>query len=115
MNNKTQTHDAPKTWHQSGGYVAHDLLGMPLAISTLLVYIQITVYYATQLGLSLATTGWVLFLALLVYAFQDFLLGQWNDKLHRSMHRLQNWIGSGFFGLWLPPVASTHLTLWLTC
>lgn len=101
-------------------YAAYGLLGLPLAMAALPVYVQIPAYYSAQLGLALGLTGWVLFLARLVDTFQDPLLGRWIDRLEGKRAR---WFWSGavvlalaFFCLWMPPVASGHsamLALWL--
>ncbi|WP_228124541.1 MFS transporter [Glaciimonas soli] len=99
------------------GYAAYGLLGMPLAMSALPVYVQVPAYYTTQLGLTLTSTGWVLFLARLIDTFQDPLLGLWIDRLRGGLHR---WLivaaiglSAAFLGLWLPLVATSYLALWL--
>lgn len=104
--------DAP-AWR----YAAYGLLGMPLAMSALPVYVQIPVYYTSQLGLALAGVGWIMFLARFVDALQDPLLGYVIDRLQG---RLQLWFGLGavtlalaFYGLWLPPQGTGSLSLWL--
>ncbi|QLG87503.1 MFS transporter [Chitinibacter bivalviorum] len=97
---------------------AYGLLGLPLAMSALPVYVQIPAYYSTQLGLALAGTGWVLFLARLIDTVQDPWLGRCIDGLHgRALFR---WLLAGagvlafaFAGLWMPLVAGGYLMLWL--
>jgi len=98
-------------------HAAYGLLGMPLAMSALPVYVQIPVYYTTHLGLALASVGWIMFLARFVDALQDPLLGLVIDRLQG---RLQLWFGLGalllalaFYGLWLPPARAGSLTVWL--
>lgn len=98
-------------------YAAYGLLGLPLAMAALPVYVQIPAYYSTQLGLALATTGWILFLARFVDAVQDPLLGYLID---RFKGKLTLWFcGAGlllalaFAGLWLPPVRGISLGYWL--
>jgi len=101
-------------------YAGYGLLGLPLAMAALPVYVQIPAYYSAQLGLALATTGWVLFLARLVDTFQDPLLGRWIDRLNGKL-ALWFWsaavvLGLAFSGLWMPAVASdkpAYLALWL--
>ncbi len=90
---------------------------MPLAMSALPVYVQIPAYYATQLGVALAATGWILFLARFVDALQDPLLGSLID---RSRSKMVGWFCAGgtmlsiaFCGLWLPPVSGQNLLWWL--
>ena len=86
---------------------AYGLLGLPLAMSALPLYVQIPAYYASHLGLALASTGWILFLARLFDTLQDPLLGLLIDKLDK---RLALWLlgagvalALGFLGLWIPP------------
>ena len=105
---------APATFK---AYAAYGLLGLPLAMSALPVYVQAPAYYVSQLGLALASTGWVLFLARLVDTLQDPFLGQWIDRLRGGLH---GWLilaacmlALAFLGLWLPPVTSAYLAPWL--
>ncbi|MBM5571066.1 MULTISPECIES: MFS transporter [Deefgea] len=101
-------------------YASYGLLGLPLAMAALPVYVQIPAYYSGQLGLALGLTGWVLFLARLVDTLQDPLLGRWIDRLN---DKITAWFWSAalilavaFLGLWLPPVSSSntmYLSLWL--
>jgi glycoside/pentoside/hexuronide:cation symporter, GPH family len=103
-------------------YLAYGLLGMPLAMAALPVYLQVPAYYTTHLGLAIGSTGWVLFLTRLVDTVQDPWLGRCIDRL--SGIRLQLWmiagallLGLSFCGLWLPPVwlrgNGTGLLVWL--
>jgi Na+/melibiose symporter-like transporter len=103
-------------------YAAYGLLGLPLAMSALPIYIQAPAYYTGHLGLALAGTGWVLFLSRLVDTLQDPWLGRCIDRLHGM--RLKVWLMAAalllalaFFGLWLPPTAvrgsSAVLLAWL--
>ncbi len=102
------------------GYASYGLLGLPLAMAALPVYVQIPAYYSGQLGLALAITGWVLFLARLVDTVQDPLLGRLIDRLDNKMN-IWLWAGAlllalSFLGLWLPPIAAgqpIYLALWL--
>jgi GPH family glycoside/pentoside/hexuronide:cation symporter len=98
-------------------YAAYGLLGMPLAMSALPVYVQAPAYYVSQLGLALASTGWVLFLARLVDTLQDPFMGQWIDRLRGGLHGLLIFaaclLALAFLGLWLPPVAGAYLAPWL--
>ncbi|WP_016832825.1 MFS transporter [Herbaspirillum lusitanum] len=103
-------------------YFAYGLLGLPLAMSALPVYIQAPLYYSSYLGATLAGTGWVLFLARVVDTVQDPWLGQCIDKLQGT--RLHLWmmlagalLALAFFGIWLPPasvrVSGAYLLAWL--
>ncbi|WP_282099182.1 MFS transporter [Deefgea sp. CFH1-16] len=101
-------------------YASYGLLGLPLAMAALPVYVQIPAFYSGQLGLALGLTGWVLFLARLVDTFQDPLLGRWIDRLNGN---ISTWfwgsaalLALAFLGLWLPPVPTgntMYLALWL--
>jgi len=105
-------------------YIAYGLLGLPLAMSALPVYIQAPLYYTSYLGATLAGTGWVLFLARIVDTVQDPWLGQCIDRLHGT--RLNLWmllagvlLALAFFGIWLPPdvvrTSGGYLLAWLGC
>ena len=98
------TSATPQRWR----YLAYGLLGMPLAMAALPVYLQVPAYYTTHLGLAIGSTGWILFLTRLVDTVQDPWLGRVIDGL--SGVRLQLWmiaaallLALSFCGLWLPP------------
>lgn len=112
----TSTHTASTTsWFAQAAY---GLLGLPLAMATLPVYVHIPAYYAQRLGMPLALTGWILFASRLLDTAQDPFLGRWIDRLQ---HSLGSWfwaggalLVAGFAGLWLPLVhESTLLACWL--
>lgn len=101
--------------------LSYGLLGLPLAMAALPVYVQIPNYYTTQLGLPLAGTGLMLFFARLIDTVQDPFLGRVIDKIRSDN---PYWLlASGFllcaafFGLWLPPdyirQHEFRLLLWL--
>ncbi|KAF0813071.1 Inner membrane symporter YicJ [Andreprevotia sp. IGB-42] len=98
---------------------AYGLLGLPLAMAALPVYVQAPAYYAQQLGMALGTTGLVLFLARLVDTAQDPWLGRLIDRA-ASAGRLAPLLAAAagvlalaFAGLWLPPVRGGALVWWL--
>jgi hypothetical protein len=68
---------------------AYGMLGLPLAMAALPVYVQVPAYYTSRLGMSLSLAGIVLFAARLVDTAQDPLLGWWIDALARrnTLHR----------------------------
>lgn len=123
MNTSEQTtQTAPASAGSRLRYVAYGLLGMPLAMSALPVYVQVPVYYTGNLGLALGSTGWVLFLARLIDTVQDPWLGRCIDRLDGM--RLKLWLIAGalllaaaFGGVWLPPPvvrsSETYLLAWL--
>jgi GPH family glycoside/pentoside/hexuronide:cation symporter len=103
-------------------YLAYGLLGLPLAMSALPVYIQAPLYYTSYLGATLAGTGWVLFMARIVDTVQDPWLGQCIDRLYGA--RLNVWmalaavlLALAFFGIWMPPLSARasggYLLAWL--
>ena len=101
------------TWR----YAAYGMLGLPLAMAALPVYVQIPVHYTAHLGLALTSVGWIMFLARFVDALQDPLLGTLIDRLKGQ---LRGWfvlggaiLAGAFYGLWLPSVAHDRLALWL--
>lgn len=105
-------------------YAAYGLLGLPLAMSALPVYVQVPAYYASVHALPLATLGWILFGARLVDTVQDPLLGHAIDRLRSGINgsgaALTRWMTGGalllalsFAGLWLPPMAGISSGWWL--
>jgi len=103
-------------------YLAYGLLGLPLAMAALPIYLQVPTYYTSGLGLAVASTGWVLFLARLIDTVQDPWLGRCIDRL--SSLGLKIWLTAGglllgwsFAGIWLPPLPLRHhsgvLLAWL--
>ncbi|WP_348945293.1 MFS transporter [Chitinibacter sp. FCG-7] len=112
------SHPEGAAGHSRFALAAYGALGLPLAMSALPVYVQIPAYYSTHLGLALAGTGWVLFLARLIDTVQDPWLGRCIDRLQGR--QLNVWLIAGalllvlaFAGLWLPQVSGGYLTLWL--
>lgn len=88
---------------------AYGLLGAPLAMAALPLFVQLPAYYATHLGVALAPLGGVLFAARLIDMLQDPLLGH---LLDRAAGRQRRWMMFGalvlalaFAALWLPPPA----------
>lgn len=61
---------------------AYGVLGLPLAMAMLPIYVLVPNFYAADLGLGLTLTGTVLFLARLLDTMQDPWLGRFID--HRS-------------------------------
>jgi Na+/melibiose symporter-like transporter len=110
---------------QGGGSVraiCYGLLGLPLAMSALPVYVHIPAYYTRELGTPLVATGLVLFLARLVDTVQDPVLGLVIDRQRQAgPQRIVVWmavagvlLALAFAGLWLPPLhGSAALLAWL--
>lgn len=107
----------PLSWRALASY---GFLGLPLAMVALPVYVQLPAYYAAELGLPLALTGWVLFGARIIDTLQDAWLGEWVDTLARK-GRLRGvlvlaavLLAIAFTALWLPPFqGEAALAAWM--
>ncbi len=104
---------APRWWRLA----AYGLLGLPLAMAALPVYVQVASYYSLLHGTGLAQLGWVLFAARLLDTVQDPLIGHLIDRLRQHLTR---WLIAGgltlalaFTGLWQVPATLIAPTLWL--
>lgn len=100
----------------------YGLLGLPLAFAALPLYVVLPHYYASELGLPLATVGALLMLVRLIDAGADPLLGYLSDLLYRRTLQTVLWVvgasalllGSGMAGLFFPPVQKPGaLALWM--
>lgn len=106
---------------KTAALICYGLLGLPLAMAALPVYVQIPNYYTTQLGLPLAGTGLILFFARLIDTLQDPFLGKVIDKIKSDnpywLLASALLLGAAFYGLWLPPnyirQEEYRLLLWL--
>lgn len=100
---------------------AYGVLGMPLAMAALPIYVHVPKFYAETVGLSLASIGGLLLAARALDAVQDPLLGWWSDR--RRGRAGGRWVfvaagapllALGMVGLFMPPAwDATALTLWL--
>ncbi|MBS0466453.1 MAG: MFS transporter [Proteobacteria bacterium] len=102
--------------------LAYGLLGLPLAFAALPLYVVLPHYYASNLGLPLATVGALLLLVRLMDAGADPLLGRLSDLLYRRTVHPVLWVagasalllGSGMAGLFFPLVQGpTALAAWM--
>ncbi|MFJ3056647.1 MFS transporter [Herbaspirillum sp. NPDC087042] len=96
---------------------AYGMLGAPLAMAALPLFVQIPSYYASQVGVALAPLGWVLFAARLLDMLQDPLFGH---LLDRTPSRQKAWMSAAavvlalaFMGLWHPPSQPGAAMAWL--
>ncbi|MES2264701.1 MAG: MFS transporter [Pseudomonadota bacterium] len=103
----------PRWWRLA----AYGLLGLPLAMAALPVYVQVGAYYSMLRGVPLAQLGWVLFAARLLDTLQDPLQGHVIDRLRNGIGR---WLALGgtvlalaFAGLWQPPANEVVAAAWL--
>ena len=67
----------PHTLPQLAGY---GLLGLPLAMAALPLYVHLPKFYAADLGISLTLVGIVLLSTRVVDALSDPLIGYWSDR-----------------------------------
>lgn len=102
--------------------LAYGLLGLPLSFAALLLYVVLPHYYASDLGLSLATVGALLLLVRLLDAGTDPLLGRWIERLYQRGMPAVLWLaeaaavvlGLGMVGLFQPWVQTKGaLASWL--
>lgn len=98
---------------------AYGLLGAPLAMAALPLFVQLPAYYAAHLGMALGPLGVVLFVARGIDMLQDPLLGHLLDRTPQWRRR---WMALGavvltltFAALWLPPVVTPGVAMgvWL--
>lgn len=100
---------------------AYGILGFPLAMAALPIYVHVPHFYADTLGLSLASVGGLLLAARFLDAVQDPLLGWWSDR--RRDRRGGRWVfviagapllALGMVGLFNPPDwPGSRLGIWL--
>lgn len=98
---------------------AYGILGLPLAMAALPIYIHVPKFYS-DLGLDLAAVGGLLLAARLGDALIDPLLGLWSDRARRVRHGRLWFVGVGvpllalgMLALFNPLVGSAHLAWWL--
>jgi len=96
---------------------AYGMLGAPLAMAALPLFVQIPSYYASQVGVALAPLGWVLFAARLLDMLQDPLFGH---VLDRTQSHQKAWmslaalvLALAFICLWHPPSQPGAAMVWL--
>ncbi len=101
-------------------YLAYGLLGMPLAMAALPVYIHTPRLYGDELELGLALTGLILLLARIVDTLQDPWLGRLADRL-QHVPGGRSLLATGatlslmiaYLALFNPPLgAGTGLAIW---
>ena len=102
--------------------LAYGLLGLPLAFAALPLYVVLPHYYASDLGLPLATVGALLMLVRLMDAGAEPLLGRLSDRLYRRTSQAVLWVAGaaalllalGLAGLFFPRVqGKAALAVWM--
>lgn len=102
--------------------LAYGLLGLPLAFAALPLFVVLPHFYATSLGLPLATVGALLLLVRLIDAGTEPLLGRLSDLLYGRTARAVLCVaaasalllGGGMTGLFFPRVQGpTALAAWM--
>jgi glycoside/pentoside/hexuronide:cation symporter, GPH family len=96
---------------------AYGVLGMPLAMAALPIYVHVPKFYAETVGLSLASIGGLLLAARLADALQDPLLGWWSDRRSHRAGGRWSFVAAGavllalaMYALFHPPAA--HPAAW---
>jgi glycoside/pentoside/hexuronide:cation symporter, GPH family len=99
--------------------LAYGILGLPLAMAALPIYVHVPKFYS-DLGLDLSAIGALLLIARLADALIDPLLGLWSDRARSVVHGRLWFIGIGVpllaLGMWAlfnPLASSASLSLWL--
>ncbi|MEP7330090.1 MAG: MFS transporter [Betaproteobacteria bacterium] len=103
---------------RASSLAAYGLLGMPLAMAALPLYVHLPKFYGGNLGVSLTTLGVVLLLLRLGDGLLDPLLGVWSDRAS-SRKRLIAFsipvLALGMIALFAPPVRGEAALLgWLS-
>lgn len=99
------------------GLAAYGLLGMPLAMAALPLYVHLPKFYGEHLGMPLGTLGAVLLVLRLGDGIIDPLLGASSDRAasrKRLIALAVPGLALGMIALFAPPgFARTHLVAWL--
>ncbi|MDX1442143.1 MAG: MFS transporter [Gammaproteobacteria bacterium] len=101
--------------------LAYGLLGVPLAVLGLPLYVYLPTFFAEDIGIAIGTVGTVLLVARLVDMFTDPLIGTASDYLPTRWGRRYPWLLAGapmlMAGSWylfVPPTdaGAGYLLLW---
>jgi glycoside/pentoside/hexuronide:cation symporter, GPH family len=94
---------------------AYGLLGLPLAMAALPLYVHLPKFYGDDLGMSLALLGAILLLTRLGDAVIDPLLGYLSDRTGGRLGFIAlglPLLAIGMFALFHPPAESARLPIW---
>lgn len=96
---------------------AYGLLGMPLAMAALPLYVHLPKFYGDHLGVSLTALGLLLLALRFADAIVDPLLGAWSDRVTSRKWLIgfaMPALAVGMFALFAPPArGETALLVWL--
>jgi len=99
-----------------GALAAYGLLGLPIAMAALPLYVHLPKFYGGDLGMDLALVGVLLLATRLVDAVSDPLLGAWSDRVRdRRVFVLASipLLALGMLGLFHPPADRALHAAWL--
>ena len=98
----------------------YGVLGLPLAMAALPLYVHVPKFYGDTLGVPLATVGGVLLAVRVLDALQDPLLGAWSDRVRDRKGTRWPLVGlgagvlaAGLLALFMPPHGSASQAAWL--
>lgn len=101
--------------------LAYGLLGVPLAVLGLPLYVYLPTFFAEEIGIAIGTVGAVLLVARLVDMFTDPIIGTASDYLPTRWGRRYPWLllgapmlmtGSWFLFVPPPDADAAYLLLW---
>jgi Na+/melibiose symporter-like transporter len=104
------------TRHSASQLAAYGLLGMPLAMAALPLYVHLPKFYGDDLGMPLALLGAILLVTRLGDAVVDPLLGYLSDRAGNRLRFVVAslpLLGIGMITLFHPPLESARLPIWL--
>ncbi len=108
--------DAPRL--SARALFAYGVLGMPLAMAALPLYVHLPKFYGEHLGVSLTALGLLLLALRLADGVLDPLLGAWSDRTpsrKRLIALAMPVLAAGMIALFAPPVrGETALLVWLS-
>ncbi len=104
------------TRHSAAQLAAYGLLGMPLAMAALPLYVHLPKFYGDDLGMPLALLGAILLVTRLGDAVIDPLLGYLSDRAGNRLRFVVAslpLLGVGMIALFHPPLESARQPIWL--
>lgn len=96
---------------------AYGILGLPLAMAALPLYVHLPKFYAAEAGIALGTIAAILFATRLADAISDPLIGHWSDRTGNRrgfVLAALPLLALGMLALFHPPADPTLAVAWLT-